>query len=172
MKQLSMKQLTMFVLLSYSLSLSASNTLVVKVNTGNPGLHSVGNIRNIIFQSGQMVVNTRADNPVVYPLTDILNVVFKQNVASALYSPAANQVGLALYPNPVQNELYVRLPLPVESAVGIQILGIDGKILLQQSYQGANNLSILSVNVSGLSKGIYLCRLVVGNKFFTGKFVK
>jgi len=167
-----MKRITLLFIFSISLSLSATNTLVVKVNAGNTGLHSVGNIRNIIFQSGQMVVNTKTDNPVVYPLMDIQNVVFKQNVASALYFPVANQVGLALYPNPVQNELYVQLPLPVESAVGIQILGIDGKILLQQSYPGANNLSGLSVNVSGLSKGIYLCRLVVGNKVFTGKFVK
>ena len=136
-----MKRIAFSFLLSISLSLSATNTLVVRMNTGNTGLHSVGNIRNIIFQSGQMVVNTRTDNPVVYPLTDIQTVVFKQNVANALYSPAANQVEMALYPNPVQNELYVRLPFRVESAVGIQILGIDGKILLQQSYTGANNLS-------------------------------
>jgi len=166
------RSLIISIILTISLSLSATNTLVVKVSNGNAGLHGVGNIRNIIFQSGQMVVNHKTDNPIVYPLTDIQNVVFKQNVASALYSPAANQIEMALYPNPVQNELNVRLPLPIESAVSIQILGIDGKVLLQQSYSEANNLSGLSVNVSGLSKGIYLCRLVVGNKVFTGKFVK
>lgn len=73
---------------------------------------------------------------------------------------------LVLYPNPLQDRLYLEnLTKPVE----IEIYSLSGKVLLHQEV----DISTGQVNVSQLSEGIYLYQLSQnGRKVKTGKLVK
>jgi uncharacterized protein YjdB len=69
-----------------------------------------------------------------------------------------------IYPNPVQNQLFIELTEGKISA--INILGLFGKVVL------SNPNYTKSIDVSGLSKGIYILKIETENGVSATRFVK
>ena len=73
---------------------------------------------------------------------------------------------LKIFPNPVSDEIF--LSVPDDKKVSINIFDILGKLVVDSYFDNIKN----SVNVSTLSKGIYIAKLQLGNQSNTIKLIK
>jgi hypothetical protein len=73
--------------------------------------------------------------------------------------------GLAIYPNPVKDKLYIRHSDSQLDA--LEIVDISGRLLVREE-----NFTGKSIDVSQLEKGIYLLRVTVNGKVSVHKFIK
>jgi hypothetical protein len=125
-----------------------------------------GQILNLAFLRGS------ADESVDFAHVAAIEVVRLPASAARLASagePAAGGPATGVYPNPVQNKLWVRLPAgQVDATV---ILDATGRVLLRGGHQrvGENQLQL---DVSALRPGLYFLRVQsgAGNQRF--RFVK
>ena len=72
---------------------------------------------------------------------------------------------LAMYPNPVSNELNIRNAGSIDR---FEILSIDGRLILSV----LNSKDLISIDVSGMEGGIYTLRAYRGSQVHVFKFVK
>ena len=73
--------------------------------------------------------------------------------------------GVEIYPNPVQNELFIELN--ENQITQINIIDLSGKILLSQKQINGN-----SIDVSSLSQGVYAIQISTKKGMATSRFVK
>lgn len=76
-----------------------------------------------------------------------------------------DNIKVSLYPNPVNNIAYISAD---ESIDNLRIYDITGRVIMQHTP----NKTDFSLNVSNLSKGVYLVKLNSGNKEATTKLIK
>jgi len=74
--------------------------------------------------------------------------------------------GFNIYPNPVNDRLYIRFP-ELSSKALVSVYDQNGRIILQQSHQSGTAL-----DVSGLPEGIYQLAVQDGEKRMVTSFVK
>ncbi len=115
---------------------------------------------------GTLVVN-KAHILYDYDVPNATNPVFC--MLDKTNSVAENQTieGLSLYPNPVTNQLNIELPQ--EALYTLSVNTIEGKQCLPVQYFMGNTTT---VDVAGLSKGIYILHLSNGQQSTYTKFVK
>ena len=70
---------------------------------------------------------------------------------------------LTLYPNPATTQFMVEL---TENAV-VEIVDVQGKLVLNQSYQAGLN----TIDISGLEKGVYIVTAMVNNRIAQQKLI-
>lgn len=80
-----------------------------------------------------------------------------------------NQSNIAVYPNPANNNIIIDLQglLSIQNNI-ISIYNIQGQRILEQSF----NKEKIEVDMSGLSKGIYILKLITSDKIEITKLVK
>ncbi len=88
---------------------------------------------------------------------------FIQNVDRFILGTATAPY-LEVYPNPVQDQLVIKLPEGSDKGV-ISITGIDGRIVLKSSLESGDNV----INVSRLKSGIYILNALLDQKVVTRK---
>ena len=71
-----------------------------------------------------------------------------------------SQIDLSLYPNPVENILEVRFQNQLAGAIDIQLIGLDGSFHYSQNVIIHSEESIHSIDMSNLSSGMYLFRII------------
>jgi hypothetical protein len=122
-------------------------------------------------------MNKIANNHLYYNIygewvqSEIEGAVMMRPLMGDVYSTAVNDiktVDVRVYPNPASDVLYFNLPdqmIPVKS---IQIIDIQGRLLFSSL-----NPTSGSVNVSGLTNGIYLIRFLdVNGQSKITRFIK
>ena len=88
-----------------------------------------------------------------------------KNMLSTSEYPSSSD-NLSIYPNPANDVLNIRFS-PDINVEKVEIYGMDGKLYHKQ------NFNVNSVNVSSLSNGIYMMKVVMDNgEVFTEKIVK
>ncbi|HRX24992.1 MAG TPA: T9SS type A sorting domain-containing protein, partial [Chitinophagales bacterium] len=76
---------------------------------------------------------------------------------------------ILLFPNPVKDELLVKLPDTRTEQSSYQIYSTEGKLLLKGSYL---NNGLLSINLFDLPSGMYILVLEADTTLYTGSFIK
>ena len=78
-----------------------------------------------------------------------------------------------LYPNPANNEIGISYILDKSSEVSFKIYNTIGQLMLTHNFgkQNQGNFSNV-IDVTKLSKGLYLANLIVGNKTISKRFIK
>jgi hypothetical protein len=71
---------------------------------------------------------------------------------------------ILLYPNPVDNELFIHAETVIDE---IEIYNIAGRKIVNCQYRNGQ-----SINVTHLPTGIYFVKIIVDNQIVTRKFVK
>ncbi len=94
-------------------------------------------------------------------------VIYKKSVcASSRMSENSN-----LFPNPVSNELNVKLPEELEVSE-LKVIGMNGEVVLQQKTDG-NSARVIKLDTSKLKPGSYTVLFVSrGQNSEAGKFIK
>ena len=73
-----------------------------------------------------------------------------------------NKVEIISYPNPVVNDLFVKLSLQNSGTVRMQMFDLSGRAVLQQQEQlsqGTHQLTVRGIKQKGLASGVYLLKL-------------
>jgi hypothetical protein len=82
-------------------------------------------------------------------------------------------VDMTLFPNPVVNDVNVKISLEKETQLHLSVFSADGKMIRTQIVNANTGLNNLSMNFSDLNAGAYLMVLSDDNKRLTSKsFVK
>lgn len=78
---------------------------------------------------------------------------------------------LQLSPVPVSSVLSVSIPDIITNGM-MEIYMPDGKLIDRRNLQTISGTSSLQIDVSDFTAGIYLLRIIDGNKIYQGKFIK
>ena len=85
-------------------------------------------------------------------------------------SAQQNTIDLQIAPNPVFNELLLKLNKPFAKAATARIYSVDGQLIKELSLQEADRQ--ISIEVGNLTKGIYLLEYQTSTAKKTVKFIK
>jgi photosystem II stability/assembly factor-like uncharacterized protein len=79
--------------------------------------------------------------------------------------------GVTLYPNPANNTLYIQMNEKTDATLRLMVSDLLGKPVLEEEFDYVEYNKAQSIDVSRLSKGIYMIRLTNGNKVMTRKLI-
>lgn len=156
-------------LLGIGLTGLQAQTMYLQKANGTQTAYAISNVRKMTFSGGGVIVEKTDNSTGVYPLnglrylgfTDLLTSVNEQFMQSA-------NACFITYPNPV-NEL-LNIDLTCEASEGtIRILSLEGKVL---QIQKTGVQSIVTLNLSQLPEGIYLCSYANEKNIRTVKIIK
>ncbi len=82
-----------------------------------------------------------------------------------------NLQDVSLYPNPADNEVYVRFTAPSNAAMNVVITDLSGKQVQQHAIQATQGSNLVFVSTSELAAGTYLLQIVDGSAVKTLQFV-
>lgn len=125
---------------------AGQNVYMFTDNTAKPGVTLFYRIK-IIERNGEN------------KYTGIRNIILK-----------GNYLLMTLYPNPASS--HFRLQLNKNKAAEIFIYNYAGQLVQQESIPALLTNGALDVDITGLSKGIYIIRAIAGTETATGKFEK
>lgn len=168
------RNFALWLILGISLtSLQAQNVLFVKEKSGVQTPYTLTNIEKLTFASGNITVNKKDGATNTYALSSIRYLNFGNDVKTSI-SPIGNEGNntLILFPNPVIDQLHVQYVSSMSKKVQLQILDIQGRIILQKSFDSQSGINYATIQVSQLQHGLYFCRLQNGSKLETYKFLK
>lgn len=168
------KKLKLCVILLLGIAMSylhAQNTLNLKEKSGTLTSFALNNINRLTFASGNMTINKKDGTTSEFALTGIRYLNFSNSTSNEEIRSEENS-NLILYPNPAKDQLSVRYESTSSEEVQFQIIDVQGKAVYQQILCSQTGLNYSTISVVQLKKGLYLCRLINGNKLETGKFIK
>ena len=76
-----------------------------------------------------------------------------------------------LFPNPAKDNASVLINLKANTTVDLKIMNLIGGVVKTTSYSAVNGENELSLNLEGLSSGIYLVNIKVGGASSTKKLI-
>jgi pimeloyl-ACP methyl ester carboxylesterase len=76
-------------------------------------------------------------------------------------------------PNPVTGSILVlAINTQQSSKTSVQVMGVDGKIILQQNVSLTNGTNLVNLNVADVPSGIYLVQVKMNDELVTKKFIR
>jgi len=156
-------------LLGVGLTGLKAQTMYVKENSGTQTAYTLNNIRKLTFSGDNLIVQ-KTDNSIGgYVLNELRYLNFTDlTIGITEQTKFPGKSNLVTYPNPVGNVLHVDLR-GEEGAGTLSILSLEGKVIYTQLTSGN---SLVSVSLSQLSQGIYICQYANKNTIKTVKIVK
>ncbi|MDG1757364.1 MAG: T9SS type A sorting domain-containing protein [Bacteroidia bacterium] len=80
-----------------------------------------------------------------------------------------NSDNIAVYPNPANDQLNVRLLFAESNAVNIELFDLTGKVVASPNRNQAISPNQYTIDVADLSKGVYILKVTNGTKVSTSK---
>ena len=155
-------------LLGLGLTSLQAQTMYVKESSGTQTAYTLSNVRKMTFSGGNATIQKTDNNTGVYNLSGLKYLSFEDYTMGIKGQIQVNNTNLIVYPNPVADVLNIDLT-GVESEGTISILALEGKLLQVQKTDGSNTVTL---NLSQLPQGIYLCRYVSRTEIKTVKIIK
>ena len=162
-------QIIALLLLGTGLTGLQAQTMYVKQSNGTQTAYAYSNLRKMTFAPGIVTVQKTDNTTAVYALSSIKYLSFYDFTTGINESQTAAVNTLLTYPNPASDMLNIDLRRTKNEVGRISILNIEGKVMQTQKTSG---MGILTINLSQLPQGIYLCRYTSGTETKTVKIVK
>jgi hypothetical protein len=137
--------------------------LLVHNDTGAPQSFTLSGIDKITFSDGQLNVLSTNGTSTDFSLSAISKLTFAAVDGSEI--PVVEVSALNLYPNPVQDELFVKSDTEIET---ITLFGLQGNVLLRSKVQSSST----TLSLGFLPKGIYLIQVKRADAISTQKIIK
>jgi hypothetical protein len=161
-----MKKIYIAVALFLCLSAKAQ-TMYVRPIAGNQTTYPVSDIQKLTFDNGNMLVTNITGASGSFALSALRYVSFTDfNLGTSSPELATNK--FYAYPNPASHLLTISGSNRMLHVENIQILSLEGRLLLQQKPTN----EIAQVDISALPQGMYLCKISNGNQQQIIKFIK
>jgi hypothetical protein len=162
-------KLSAILLLGLGLPGLQAQTMYVKEKSGTQTAYTLSSVRKMTFSGGNATIQKIDNSTGVYVLSGLRYLNFTDLTTSITEQPMQlSNANLITYPNPVTDVLNIDLT-GVASEGTINILTLEGKVLQVQKTKGT---STVTLNLSQLPQGIYLCRYVCATEIKTVKIIK
>jgi hypothetical protein len=162
-------KLSIVLLLGPALTGVQAQTMFVKESNGIQTAYALSNMRKIFFSAGNLTVTETDNSSGVYALNGLRCLNFSDLTPGLEEHLDIQDQRIITYPNPATNVLNIDLSGVCIPEGTISILSIEGKTIKNQKVTGG---SIISVDLSQLPEGIYLCRYSSLRKILTVKIIK
>jgi len=161
-----MKKIHIIITVFFCVSVNAQ-TMFVRPVTGSQTTYSVAGIQKLTFDNGNMLVTNNTGANGTYALSGLRYLNFVDlTLQTSIPEMATNK--FYAYPNPASHMLNITGSNAMQRVENIQILSLEGRLLLQQKL--VNDAP--QVDISALPQGMYLCKITNGNQQETLKFLK
>jgi hypothetical protein len=164
-KSLKLSLLLFFWLFFFGLQ---AQTMHVRSTTGAQTYFLVDDTQKLTFLNGDLVVTNTSGTNDIYSLSSLRYLNFTDFTMGTekllLASPS-----FYVFPNPVTNILYLAGNEPLQRIDKIDIISLEGRLLLQQNQR--NNITP-QVDLSKLPQGFYLCKVTSETSSQTIKILK
>jgi hypothetical protein len=162
-------ELSAILLLGLGLTGLQAQTMYVKESNDTQTAYLLSNVQKIAFSGGNATIQKIDNSTGVYALSGLRYLNFTDLTTSITEQPMQlSNANLITYPNPVNDVLNIDLT-GVESEGTIRILTLEGKLLQEQKTNSANKVTL---DLSQMPRGIYLCRYVSTTEITTVKIIK
>lgn len=152
--------------------LQAQDKLYVKAANGTETSFPLNGIRKLTFPMRNISVTNTDGKTDLIPFKDIRFVNFTPGISGINSLAEQDNNNLALFPNPVINELTVMFQSTTAGPVSVQIIDMHGKIIYRQTGLTINGQNDFHLKLSDLPGGIYVCCINNGRRITTGRFLK
>lgn len=169
------KKSTFSILLSLCIALGtlhAQNTIFVRTNTGIVSDYLISSLRSFSFPSGSLQINKLDGTNNLFLKSNINKLFFGVVGLTNLKNIEPGSSKIYLYPNPVLNQLHIEYLCENSNHAEIIISDLHGKVLISKEITNCVGINIQTIDVTSLSRGIYLCRFNAGVKTEIYKFIK
>jgi sugar lactone lactonase YvrE len=79
---------------------------------------------------------------------------------------------ISVYPNPAENEIHINISGFESDHATLQVIDITGKVVMQKEISKLYSAAPVSLNISGLSQGMYFVNLKSAVQQITAKIIK
>ena len=162
-------KLSAVLLLGLGLTGLQAQTMYVKESSGTQTAYPLSNIQKMSFSSGNLTVTKTDNSSGVFALSDLRYLNFSDITTDLQEALSVKSQQLKVYPNPVGDILNINLTGMSETEGTLSILNFEGKTVLSRQV---NNEVVLSLDISHLPTGIYLCRYSNATEIKTVKIIK
>ena len=162
-------KLSAVLLLGLGLTGLQAQTMYVRESNSTQTAYALSNIRKMTFSGGNLTIQKTDNSTGVYGLSGLRYLDFT-DLATSIYAPLQVQEQmLNAYPNPVSNVLSIDLSGATQEASTLSILNFEGKTVLSQQV---SQPGLLTIDISHLPQGIYLCQYRNATEQKTVKIIK
>jgi hypothetical protein len=165
------KKLKIYAVLLLGLGLQstqAETALFVKQKVGSNTPFNMSTLKSLTFAAGNVLVNKKDATTSSFVRTNVQYMNFAANIGTEVANNTLEKSILSVYFNQSQNVLNIAYSGEITSNLQLEVFCIDGKMALKTKLDNASS----SVSVQNLTHGMYLCRVVNGNKTQIQKFIK
>jgi len=152
-----------------ALSIVHAQSIYVKSKSGGETTIELSSIRHLLFNSGTMIVKSKDMTQQSFELQGVRCMTFA--LLTKVQDVELTTSGFRLFPNPVANSLMIDFLSTEGSSLVLEILSLEGKLCYTRHFNTSFEKQ-LSVDVSGLQKGLYMVRMIDEKKITTEKFIK
>ena len=151
-----------------STSLSSAQSMYYHTKNGATITYDLLNVSNMTFTSVNFNIRKTDGTTDSYLISNFGQIYFQFD-PNLIPEFSANDRLIHVYPNPVHDLLNLTLIGDINQGASIQILNLEGDVLLIKQIINAGNYLF---NMSNYPEGIYLCRYNNGTTITTEKIVK
>jgi hypothetical protein len=162
-------KLSVLLLLGFGLTGAYAQSMYVKEISGTQTAYTLSNIRKMSFSSGFLTVTKTDNSSNEYALSDLQYLNFLEITTVSTENISVQNQMLRVYPNPIGDILNIDLKGMSEAEGTLSILNFEGKALVTQQVKAEQ---VLSLNISYLPTGVYLCRYSSASEIKTVKIIK
>ena len=164
-------KLSAFLLLGVGLLGLQAQVMFILNNEGVESSFTLIDITKVDFSSDNIKVATIDGHSNSYTLSDLRSLNFNKIISGIqTLRPAQATGSINLFPNPVIDVMNIQSTSNIESIDVIEIISMEGRIVFSEIVDPNSN--VYQINISELTKGIYVCKLSNGLAVETIRFVK
>jgi hypothetical protein len=172
MRQRKFKWITLLILGFGLPNLQAQNTIHVKEKSGAQTSFALNNIAKISFSGGDVIIHESDGGMQSTGLNQIRYLSFIDFLTDIQIPGIQALSNFTLYPNPVAEQLQIRLEGMENSIVQVDIIDMQGRIVQQQKISNNEGHNTATIHLFQLTEGLYICRLQTGSRIESIKFIK
>ena len=101
-----------------------------------------------------------------------LKVTLNEGVISSIEDLSSIGIGIEVAPNPVKEQLTLKIQSEQQIPVNIQIINTTGQVFYQQRLNLIQGQQLEQIDLSQLAKGVYFLQTTNGNAVSTQKIIK
>ncbi|MGE5394349.1 MAG: T9SS type A sorting domain-containing protein [Candidatus Saccharibacteria bacterium] len=152
--------------------LQAQNKLYLHAIDGTRTSLSLDGIRKLTFPSRTITVYQNDGSTQLFPFAELRQARFTEFLSgnNALDIPESNN--LTVFPSPVNNEMTLSLTSSISTSIEIRIVDIHGKTVSIRKERILPGNNQITMQLSELSQGLYICRVNNGRSIEIRKFLK
>jgi hypothetical protein len=156
-------------LLGLGLTGLQAQTMYVKENKGTQTAFALSNVQKMSFSSGNLTVTKTDNTNDVFDLNNLRYLNFTDLSTTIEEALFFQKQMLSVYPNPATNILNIDLTGTAQVEGTLIIFNFEGKPVITRQV---NHIEVLSLDISHLPKGLYLCRYANVTETRTVKIIK